>query len=648
MGAGTLGPVFRAFDEERDRLVAVKHFRLDLPPDRMRRFAATLELLTAPELDHPVLVRAVAVGTDGTVTWAAYEFVTAESLDVLLRGGGLASAADTLNLAASLAGALDFAAAVGVYHGALHPRDVLLTDDEVRLTGLGVAGALRQAGTVAPIRRPYAAPEQIAGGPWDQRADVFGLAALVFEMLSGRRVAGTGEAAARLLPERAGGDLAAMRAVFARALADRPANRFETALEFISALKAAHSGAGQPIEVLPDRSDRPLGGFPAEHDLPGARPASPPLEPSGPFDDEPPMLDRLEWEQAPPPHLDDFVLRDAEAEREGYDEVELSPPPGMERLASERPSFVLTADDAPAALEVAPGLFDGSASDRAPRRWSVGVALLAGLAIGFGGGYFVRGGDRGAGSVRSRETSQPVRAAAAPPDRALTKAAAKPAAPSPPLASAAVQPSSRPSASVEPPSPPSARQTSAPPPVRPPAAPETAAETPAAPAFAGRLVVRSSPAGATVLVDGRDRGRTPATIRDLARGTHRIQIADGGFVTENRRVSLTSSRPAGTLTVTLRRARPQPAPKAAAVSPRSPAQAADDQRFVGSLDVDSRPSGARVFLDGRPVGTTPMALPQVTAGSHVIRLEHDDYRRWTAAVRVVSGQANRVTASLER
>jgi len=100
----------------------------------------------------------------------------------------------------------------------MHPRDVLLSDDDARLTGIGVAGALQQVGITAPVRRPYAAPERAAGAGWDRRADVFGLAALVFEMLYGKRVAGTGDRAVDGLAEIAGGNTFALKQAFARAL----------------------------------------------------------------------------------------------------------------------------------------------------------------------------------------------------------------------------------------------------------------------------------------------------------------------------------------------------------------------------------------------------------------------------------------------
>ena len=109
---------------------------------------------------------------------------------------------------------------------------------------------------------------------------------------------------------------------------------------------------------------------------------------------------------------------------------------------------------------------------------------------------------------------------------------------------------------------------------------------------------------------------------------------------EERRVVVSASRPAQSLTLEL-------APVRTAASSRPQAPAAPE-RFVGALAVDSRPTGAKVFMDGNLVGTTPMALPSVPVGSHAIRLEHDGYRHWSSSVRVVASEQNRVTASLER
>jgi hypothetical protein len=121
-----------------------------------------------------------------------------------------------------------------------------------------------------------------------------------------------------------------------------------------------------------------------------------------------------------------------------------------------------------------------------------------------------------------------------------------------------------------------------------------------------------------------------------------VRITRDGFATLERRFVISSARPAQSMTVTLVRAgAATPARSAAADAPAA-------SRFTGALAVDSRPAGARVFVDNKVVGTTPMALPAVSAGSHVIRLEHDGYRRWSSSVRVIASEQNRVTASLER
>src|SRR3989442_12580630 len=69
VGAGTLGPVFRAYDSDRDRLVAVKVLRLDLPPERMHQLVAELERLIGARLAHPAIAAPISTGTDGIVIY---------------------------------------------------------------------------------------------------------------------------------------------------------------------------------------------------------------------------------------------------------------------------------------------------------------------------------------------------------------------------------------------------------------------------------------------------------------------------------------------------------------------------------------------------------------------------------------------------
>ena len=82
VGVGVHGPVFRAYDPDRDRLVAVKLFRLDEPPDRAHRLVAELEALRAAQPPAPGLVAVLAAGLAETNAYAVTEFASADASDV--------------------------------------------------------------------------------------------------------------------------------------------------------------------------------------------------------------------------------------------------------------------------------------------------------------------------------------------------------------------------------------------------------------------------------------------------------------------------------------------------------------------------------------------------------------------------------------
>ena len=67
---------------------------------------------------------------------------------------------------------------------------------------------------------------------------------------------------------------------------------------------------------------------------------------------------------------------------------------------------------------------------------------------------------------------------------------------------------------------------------------------------------------------------------------------------------------------------------------------------LGSIDVVSRPPGAEVAIDGRIVGTTPVSIPDVTEGTHVVGIELAGFSRWATSVYVNKGERARVGASL--
>lgn len=675
IGVGVLGPVFRAYQPDPGRLVAVKQFRLDLPPENAHRFVAALERLIAADLTHLGIAAPLAAGLTDNAPYLALDFVAAESFDVVIRDYGPAPVTEALRIATQLGGALDFAAAVHVFHGTLHPRDVLVSTADTRVTGLGIAQALEQLGVVPPVRRPYTAPERLAGAAWDRRADVFSLAALVFEMLFGRRIAGVGEQAAEAVTPVDDADAGALRALFARALAEDPSARFDTALAFADALQAAFT--------RPPRGARPAGARRRRDDTPVA-PASLPLEPDHDLPlmldagDDPPAL-RLDADAvdaaASAPAQDSSTPTESEPLAEHDVLRESSHPPltagapvddlvmaaddphGVAGLGASLDSRFTPAHEAPLAplvlgptdladeppdvliprseaAQTSHGSFSTLALEESRSAiWPIVLALLVGVLVGFAAGYGVATRDR------------PV-----VPGRVTTAADA-----SAPAASAAgtpVTPADSPRATapvVAPAAPPAARPSTAPPASPPTAAPGPSASAAAPPAprasaaratsDTGRLLVRSSPAGARVVVDGRDVGQTPLTVNDLSRGTHVVRIAHQGYVTAERRVRIRSTQTAQSIEVDLVATRPV---RQAAAPPAAP------ERTGGSLMVDSRPSGARVFVDGKLVGTTPLLLDAVSAGEHAVRLELGGFSGWSTTARVGGGERVRVSGSLEQ
>lgn len=719
IGAGALGPVFRAYDAQQERLVAVKLFRLDLTPERLPQLVAGFQRLIDAKLVHPAVAAPIATGLVGTSAYLAQDFVAADSLEIVIREFGPVPPDEAARVALQLAGALDFAAAANIWHGALHPQDIFLASDDIKLTGLGVAQALEAVMAPATVRRPYSAPERVAGGQWDRRADVYGLAVVIAEMIAGRRLSGSGPRAVQGLLGSSGVDADTMRAVFARALADDPNQRFATALAFVKALRQATRGAvkeaAAPRVLLPETVIEPrlpladpvtfvpevtVAGDPlSDFDLAAsaavpetaAAPSTPTLDADvlREFDaavriDDDDVKERIK-------EIDTLMLHPAVAPRveaavaETHDANALraATPPASGEAATRAAAVVA---DAPLKRPAPPAQTTRRSVESRSQSavWPIALALLVGLIVGVAVGFFVFGdrASRSGDAPTQADNSAPLEKPAPPPTAALSPDPSAPstapnaatpvagpppsaAAPGPAAPAAAADAPRAPGVEVSPPvsapvspstgrsnapaatatrngSRPADRPTERPAdrPDRQVPRPPTAAETPA-PAAAteavGRVLVRSSPAGARVVLDGKEVGITPVTVRAVAFGTHTVRVSREGYVDDERRVAISARRPSQSLIVELSRVR----------QGRSDADEAP-VRFTAALVIESRPPGASVFLNGARVGTTPLTLATVATGSQALRLELDGYRRWTSSIRVVAGERNRITASLEQ
>jgi serine/threonine protein kinase len=729
IGVGALGPVFRTYEPERDRLVAVKAFRLDITPEQAQSLAEELSRAAEAGLFHPSIVEPIAAGVAGTVAYRAEEYVAAESLDVAMRQYAPAPIATVLPFITQLAGAIDFARAAGVGHGALHPRDIFVTPEEARATGFGVVEALERVGLRAPVRRPYSPPERIAGAAWATPADVFSLAAITYELVTARRPAGLGREIGTLTAGTPNVWMDSLHAVLARAMDPEPSARFATALAFASALEAAARGGASdatlpiappvganapalvadaaptiisarsplapqnanPLEVEEDDVSR-RSGEAAEADITGEQ-----------LDDEADHQLRLHereevFRRDPGLPLDEDIEAEAEADRFVGDDFLLdaagaasaAPLKPHDRRARDLPIDAdpadtlvdvraldddeVVAEDSTSPLFAPPALNDETVrrprsaagvpyapipvpvhslgheevavSERSPFR--VVALLIAGIAVGLIGGYAIWG----------RGTTAPVATTATTPASGAT--AGPTSAPGREFSEQAVTP--RPPQPVDSASAPAAPGAKPDPAATVPADRDVAAAPKTAAASSGTLVVRSTPAGAGVTLNGRWRGRTPLTVDALPFRRYDVRVVQPGFAAVTETVVLSADTPARSLTLQLvpqsaaGQARPAAPRETPATPPRAAARPAPSRGepqpgatvFTGSIYVDSRPRGARVTVDGKPVGVTPLRVPDVRIGTHVVRLELADHRWWSTTTRVTAGQEQRVTGSLER
>ena len=688
VGVGALGPVFRTYEPTRDRLVAVKVFRLDITPEVAQSLADELATAAEAGLFHPSIVEPIAAGVEGSSAYRADEYVAAETLDVAMRHYAPAPVEKVLPFITQLAGAIDFARSAGVGHGALHPRDVFVTPEEARAGGFGIVEALERVGLRAPVRRPYTAPERIAGGRWGAGADVFSLAVIGYELLTGRRPSGTGP---QIAPITGGQHAAAIHSVIVRAMNEDPERRHPSALAFASDLDAASRGEGSvqpaaavtasaPAIAVPDEEEAaaeipPPAGVderaePVEADQEEAafRASEPefddaiiaerheddaraalvggarddehledrrldPAAGASLFDEE--ALEDIAIEPAARRETDRFADEFAEASRH----VDRRPHSPVPRAAAARTLLTHDEEDEarrPPAVAAPVGYTDPPAVIRETRGigvvpWVVTTALA--LLVGFAAGYSVRGRVPTAAdaATEAAATNTPESSAGkVTPQPYSEQAVTPPEPPQPagdaPLTSRDLPAGQSPSASSAPSSAPSASS--------------------AVSAPTGSLEVRSTPSKAGVTLDGTWRGRTPLTIEDVSLGQHVVRVVEPGYATAREEVTLSERTPSRELSFTLQRAPTAPPRRSppGASKPASPTP----QSYTGAIYVDSRPRGAQVLVDGKLMGTTPVRIPEIRIGSHVVRLRLADHRDWTTSTRVTSGQESRVTGSLER
>ncbi|MGH2385131.1 MAG: protein kinase domain-containing protein, partial [Candidatus Limnocylindria bacterium] len=254
LGEGGMATIWRAVDEQLDREVAVKLLRPQFSADA--GFAARFkqEARSAGGLSHPNIVSVYDYGTDGAdgEQYIVMELIEGRDLSAVLHERGALSVDDAVRVAIGVAGALEVAHRKGIVHRDVKPGNILITDSgDVKVTDFGIARAVAEASmtvtgtTLGSVH--YFSPEQARGDEVTGASDVYALAIVLFEMLTGRRPFEADSAAAVALkrlnedaptPSSIGHPVApGLESILMRALSREPSERFPDAGAFAEALR---------------------------------------------------------------------------------------------------------------------------------------------------------------------------------------------------------------------------------------------------------------------------------------------------------------------------------------------------------------------------------------------------------------------------
>jgi len=278
LGEGTMGTVYRAFDPNLERQLAIKILSptASRSPELVQRFEREAKLLAS--LKHVGVATVFGFGSHEGRHYMALELVDGRSLDVLIAQKGVIPPRRASGIAVQLLDALEAVHALGIIHRDVKPGNVMVVrrggSDHVKLLDFGVAKLQEQpSGGVKQITEPgtvvgtidYMAPEIVAGEEVDPRTDVYAAGAVLYEMLIGRppfrgrayevmkqHLHDPPEAPRKFKPELP----EALEAVVLKALAKKPPERFESARTMAAALEAIVERMAEVVE--PGSSDYSL------------------------------------------------------------------------------------------------------------------------------------------------------------------------------------------------------------------------------------------------------------------------------------------------------------------------------------------------------------------------------------------------------
>jgi len=263
LGAGGMGNVYKAFDRELSRTIALKTLQPDLVSDPLLTERFKQELLLASKISHRNILRIHDLSDIEGVKYITMAFIEGKDLNQLLKDEGPFPLERSLKIARQLCEALDAAHCEGVIHRDFKPQNVLVgKGDHAYVSDFGLATSLESAkmgmtrtGAIMGTPR-YMSPEQVEGKPVDSRCDLYSLGLVFYEMVSGE-VPFSGGSTWQLMYQRVQEtpkDVklvnpalpAYVARVIMHCLEKDPADRYQSAKEILADLDAGRSPSRSP------------------------------------------------------------------------------------------------------------------------------------------------------------------------------------------------------------------------------------------------------------------------------------------------------------------------------------------------------------------------------------------------------------------
>ena len=277
IGEGAMAKVFRAYDPDIDRELAIKVLKAQLRGDSEYHVRFLREAKGAGVLSHPNIVTVFDVGDDGGHPYIAMELIEGPTLSDLVQGNKPLPTRTVVEVGIQLVRALDYAHKKGIVHRDVKPGNIMMVKDTItiKVADFGIcridnsdATQATQVGNVLGTPN-YMSPEQVLGEKVDSRSDLFSAGVVLYQLLTGHlpfdgeTLISVAYKITKTEPpslDKVRPDLPlSLRRIVERSLKKQPEKRFQTGEEFAAAL----SGVAHELQAAEDRKGRgrriPLG-----------------------------------------------------------------------------------------------------------------------------------------------------------------------------------------------------------------------------------------------------------------------------------------------------------------------------------------------------------------------------------------------------